>query len=84
VGIFVAFFVAAWGPAVWAGAATVAWVALRRLVRAAFPAAFLGLALLAFIPLVGYLEAVALPVLGARLRRREPARYAGLRSLARD
>jgi hypothetical protein len=40
--------------------------------------------LLAFIPLVGYLEAVILPVLGARLRRREPARYAGLRSLARD
>lgn len=40
--------------------------------------------LLAFVPLVGYLEAVALPAFGARLRRREPDRYAGLRSLARD
>ena len=40
--------------------------------------------LLAFIPLVGYLEAITLPAVGARLRRREPARYAGLRSLARD
>jgi hypothetical protein len=39
---------------------------------------------LAFIPFVGYLEAVALPVLSARARRRRPARYAGLRSLARD
>ena len=31
VGIFVAFFVAGWGPAIWAGAATLAWLALRRL-----------------------------------------------------
>ena len=35
VGIFVAFFVAGWGPAIWAGAATLAWIALRRLTRAA-------------------------------------------------
>lgn len=84
VGIFVAFFVAAWGPAVWAGAATVAWVALRRLVRAAFPAAFLGLALLAFIPLVGYVEAVITPLVGGRLRRRAGEKYAGLRVLAKD
>ncbi len=39
---------------------------------------------LAFVPVVGYLEAVALPALAARLRRRAPERYAGLRSLARD
>ena len=42
------------------------------------------LALLAFIPLVGFVEAAALPILAARLRRREPSRHAGLRILARD
>jgi hypothetical protein len=44
----------------------------------------LVLALLAFVPILGFLEGVAVPALGVRLRRREPARYAGLRSLARD
>jgi hypothetical protein len=39
---------------------------------------------LAFVPAVGYLEAVLLPALGLRLRRREPERHAGLRTLARD
>ncbi len=39
---------------------------------------------LAFVPVLGYLEALALPVLGLRLRRREPERHAGLRTLARD
>jgi hypothetical protein len=43
-----------------------------------------GLAGLAFVPLVGYLEAVVLPVLAVRLRRTQGDRYAGLRSLARD
>jgi hypothetical protein len=43
-----------------------------------------GLAGLAFVPLAGYLEAVALPLLAARLRRTQADRYAGLRSLARD
>ena len=38
---------------------------------------------LAFVPAVGYLEALALPLLAARLRRREPDRYAGLRTLAK-
>lgn len=38
----------------------------------------------AFIPVVGYLEAVALPGLAARLRRARPETYAGLRTLARD
>jgi len=38
----------------------------------------------AFIPVVGYLEAVALPALAARLRRAQPETYAGLRTLARD
>jgi hypothetical protein len=41
-------------------------------------------AALAFVPVVGYLEAAVLPVLGRRLRRREPDRHAGLRTLARD
>jgi hypothetical protein len=43
-----------------------------------------GLAVLAFVPIVGYLEAIGVPVLAARLRRTKGERYAGLRSLARD
>jgi hypothetical protein len=39
---------------------------------------------IAFIPVVGYLEALALPAVAARLRRAQPERYAGLRTLARD
>ena len=38
---------------------------------------------LAFVPVAGYLEALALPVFAARLRRRQPERYAGLRTLAK-
>jgi hypothetical protein len=41
-------------------------------------------AALAFVPVLGYIEAVALPGLGLRLRAKEPERYAGLRTLARD
>ena len=41
-------------------------------------------AALAFVPGVGYVEAVVLPALGMRLRRRSGKRYAGLRTLARD
>lgn len=44
----------------------------------------LGAAALALIPFVGYLEALVLPALATRVRRREPERYAGLRTLARD
>jgi hypothetical protein len=44
----------------------------------------LGVAALALIPVVGYLEAIGVPAFAARLRRRQPERYAGLRSLARD
>ena len=39
---------------------------------------------LAFVPALGYLEAVVLPLVGIRTRRREPERHAGLRTLARD
>src|SRR5215470_12271230 len=41
-------------------------------------------AALAFIPIVGYILAVALPAFGLRTRSREPERHAGLRTLARD
>jgi len=41
-------------------------------------------AALALIPGVGYAEAVVLPLLAARLRRRAGERHAGLRILARD
>ena len=43
-----------------------------------------GLAGLAFVPIAGYLEAVALPFLAVRLRRTQAERYAGLRTLAKD
>jgi hypothetical protein len=39
---------------------------------------------LAFVPVVGYVELVAVPALGMRLRKRSGKRYAGLRTLARD
>src|SRR6266542_3339529 len=42
------------------------------------------LAALAWIPAAGYVEAALVPAVAARLRRRAPERYAGLRSLARD
>jgi hypothetical protein len=44
----------------------------------------LVVAALAFVPGVGYVEAVVLPALGMRLRDRSGKRYAGLRTLARD
>jgi len=43
----------------------------------------LAVAALAWIPAMGYLEALALPALGARLRSRAPKRFAGLRILDR-
>ena len=39
--------------------------------------------LLALVPLAGYVVTVALPVLAARMRGRQAARYAGLRTLAK-
>jgi hypothetical protein len=41
-------------------------------------------AALAFVPVLGYLEALALPLLAARLRARAGGRYEGLRILAKD
>jgi peptidoglycan/LPS O-acetylase OafA/YrhL len=43
-----------------------------------------GLAVFAFVPVVGYLAAIGVPLLAVRLRRTKGDRYAGLRSLARD
>jgi hypothetical protein len=42
------------------------------------------LAAAAWIPVAGYLEALLVPALAARLRGRAGERYAGLRSLAKD
>jgi hypothetical protein len=39
--------------------------------------------LLALVPLVGYVLVVALPLLAARMRGRQAARFAGLRTLAK-
>jgi hypothetical protein len=39
--------------------------------------------LLALVPLAGYALAVALPLLAARMRGRQAARFAGLRTLAK-
>lgn len=41
------------------------------------------LALLALVPVAGYVEAVAAPLLAVRMRTRQAARYAGLRTLAK-
>lgn len=73
----------AWAAA-WIGASALGVVSLRRLSPAALPAATLAAALLAFVPAAGYLEALAAPVVGWRLRRRAGGRYAGLRVLAKD
>jgi hypothetical protein len=67
-----------------AAASFIGWAAFRRLSLGALPAALLGSALLAVLPVVGYLLAAAAPFAGARLGRRASSRFAGLRVLARD
>ena len=62
---------------------------LRRGGTRAGTAALVGLggillAGVAFVPVAGYLEALVVPALAARLRGRAAERYAGLRTLARD
>lgn len=71
------------------GAATVVRGALRRGGTRGGTAtlvvgAALALAAIALVPALGYVEAVAAPVLAFRLRRGGGGRYAGLRILARD
>jgi hypothetical protein len=70
------------------GAAVIVRGALRRGGTAGGTAALVAIAALvaaglAFVPAVGYLEALALPAIAGRLRRRAPERYAGLRTLAK-
>jgi hypothetical protein len=43
----------------------------------------IAVAVFALVPALGYVEAVVVPALAARLRRRFPERYAGLRTLAK-
>src|SRR5579863_7171857 len=97
-GVIVGLLVSHWPEAVGGGvggvagalgAAPVVAGALRRGGTRGGLALFVGLgavaiAALAFVPGVGYLESVALPALGLRLRSRLPDRFAGLRTLARD
>jgi hypothetical protein len=71
------------------GAAQIVGGALRRGgtrggTAALVAAAAVVLAALGLVPVLGYLEALALPALAARLRKRAPETYAGLRTLARD
>ena len=49
----------------------------------ALPGVAIIVGLLALIPVVGFVEAVVLPVLAARRARQSPDKYAGLRSLAK-
>lgn len=69
-------------------AAAVVHGALRRGGTRLGIAAYVGvlgllICLLALIPMVGYVEAVAIPLLAARMRGRQAARFAGLRTLAK-
>jgi hypothetical protein len=43
-----------------------------------------AIALVALIPVAGYLAVLAVPALGLRVRAKTPERHAGLRTLARD
>jgi hypothetical protein len=69
-------------------AAAVVHGAMRRGATRMGVAAYVGatgllVCLVALIPIAGYLAAVVLPVLAARMRGREAARFAGLRTLAK-
>jgi len=69
-------------------AAAVVFGARRRGATRMGLAAFVGMAgllvaLLSLIPIVGYLVTVVFPLLAARMRGRQAARFAGLRTLAK-
>ena len=71
------------------GAAVIVRGALRRgATRAGTALLVAGAAVLAgglaWAPALGYVEALVLPLLALRMRRRRPDTYAGLRTLARD
>ena len=73
-----------WALGAFAASGLVAWFFFRHLSSAAVPAAFLGAALVALVPALGYVLPVLVPIAGGRLGRRAESRYAGLRILARD
>ncbi|MDQ3889392.1 MAG: hypothetical protein M3312_02445 [Actinomycetota bacterium] len=73
-----------WLPIAMLAAALIGALFLRQLSLPALQGAVLALVLAAWIPALGYLAALAAPVLGQRLRRRAGERYAGLRVLARE
>jgi hypothetical protein len=52
-------------------------------VAAFVAAAAVLIALLALVPVVGYLELLAVPLMAARMRARQAERFAGLRTLAK-
>ncbi len=80
----VGFLSSGWGGAGAFAGLGLALLFFRNLAREAVLAALLALAALAFVPALGYLEALATPVIGRRLSRRAGERYAGLRILAKD
>ncbi len=96
-GVAAGFLANGWaGAAAGAGGAMIGAVSAAAIVRGAnrrgatlagtallLLGAALVVGLLALIPAVGYLEAVALPLVAARRARSDPERYAGLRSLAK-
>jgi hypothetical protein len=98
IGVAIGLFWKGWPEAIGAGvgavlgsygAAPVVAGALRRGgdrlgTRLIVGAAALGLIGLAFVPVLGYVEALAVPALGLRLRSRAPDRHAGLRTLTKD
>lgn len=98
IGVAIGFFWKGWPEAIAAGvgavlgafgAAPIVSGALRRGgdrlgTQLIVGVAALGLVGIAFVPVLGYLEALALPALGLRLRRRAPDRHAGLRTLTKD
>jgi hypothetical protein len=83
-GVLIALLAVAWAAVALAGGGIVAAASVRKLAAEALPAAALGAAVVALVPLVGYLEAVAAPFLGRRLERRAGSRHAGLRVLAKE
>ena len=82
--LLIALLAVVWAAVALAGGAAIAAASVRKLAAEALPAAALGAALVALVPLLGYVEAVAAPFLGRRLGRRAGSRYAGLRVLAKE
>jgi hypothetical protein len=84
-GIVAAYvWIAWWAVIPIVAGAVVGILSFRKLSEAAAPAASLFTLALAYVPLLGYVEALIAPLAGRRLARRADSRYAGLRVLAKD